>query len=177
MKNPCTCIYAVYSYARVVHVSLLEYPTSLPGQKHLHYRFWSRQSVTGSDRIGYHCRLKYPTVITAYHCRVITRTDSVTRNITAGLVHKPAGLVHKPAVTFLILLLVLALNRQCKSRFHCLIRNLTGSDIAGITAILVLPAVILLVSLPVQDYHCLFCPDEVSSDCMALVAYQCVTYI
>ena len=158
MKNPCTCIYAVYSYARVVHVSLLEYPTSLPGQKHLHYRFWSRQSVTGSDRIGYHCRLKYPTVITAYHCRVITRTDSVTRNI-------------------LILLLVLALNRQCKSRFHCLIRNLTGSDIAGITAILVLPAVILLVSLPVQDYHCLFCPDEVSSDCMALVAYQCVTYI
>ena len=170
MKNPCTCIYAVYSYARVVHVSLLEYPTSLPGQKHLHYRFWSWQSVTGSDRIGYHCRLKYPTVITVYHCRVITRTDSVTRNITAGL-------VHKPAVTFLILLLVLALNRQCKSRFHCLIRNLTGSDIAGITAILVLPAVILLVSLPVQDYHCLFCPDEVSSDCMALVAYQCVTYI
>ena len=158
MKNPCTCIYAVYSYARVVHVSLLEYPTSLPGQKHLHYRFWSRQSITGSDRIGYHCRLKYPTVITVYHCRVITRTDSVTRNI-------------------LILLLVLALNRQCKSRFHCLIRNLTGSDIAGITAILVLPAVILLVSLPVQDYHCLFCPDEVSSDCMALVAYQCVTYI
>ena len=150
---------SLYMYiCSVVHVSLLEYPTSLPGQKHLHYRFWSWQSVTGSDRIGYHCRLKYPTVITVYHCRVITRTDSVTRNI-------------------LILLLVLALNRQCKSRFHCLIRNLTGSDIAGITAILVLPAVILLVSLPVQDYHCLFCPDEVSSDCMALVAYQCVTYI